>query len=121
MKAHWKTEYVWKLRTSDTLDFFSKVEPYLGERRLERGREYIKLFLEMTEKREQKSKDTLERYARIFELRSNGLTHQQISDEMKLDRSHISKILRNGRAGNNTCPHPGNLQFTTDFLPCITK
>ena len=98
MKAHWKTEYVWKLRTSDTLDFFSKVEPFLGERRLERGKEYIKLFLEIKEKREQRSQATLEKYAKIFELRSEGLTHRQISDRIGLDRSHISKILRNGES-----------------------
>lgn len=98
MKSHWKTEYVWKLPTSHTLDFFSKVEPFLGERRLERGREYIRLFTEIQERREQKSKDTLERYAKIFELREQGLTHQKISEEVGLDRSHVSKILRNGES-----------------------
>lgn len=94
MKAHWKTGYIWRLHNEDTLDFFSKIEPFLGKRRLERGREFIKLFTEMKQAKKKRSQVTVEKYAKIFELREKGLTHQKISEEIGLDRSHISKILR---------------------------
>ena len=49
----------------------------------------------LSEERNKKSQIILERFVKIFELREKGYTHQKIANEVGLDRTYISKILKN--------------------------
>lgn len=92
-KEHWKDAFVWRLPLRESLEFFSKVEPFLGKRRLQRGKEFMKGIEEVKSLRDKKSEAVLERFAKIFELRSEGLTHKKIAEIVGVDRTHVTKIL----------------------------
>lgn len=92
-KMHWKDAYLWKLPMKESIEFFDKVRPFLGKRRLERGEEFVKVYTEMEDNRKKKSEEVLRRFAKIYELRSEGLTHQKIADSLNIDRTYVTKIL----------------------------
>lgn len=92
-KAHWKDAYVWKLALINSLDFFEKIKPFLGKRRLERGEEFVRIYSENIKKRQVKSEEVLRRFAKVFELRNEGLTHAKIAETLKIDRTYVTKIL----------------------------
>jgi len=92
-KDHWKDAYVWRLPLREAERFWAEVKPFLGERRLQRGEEFMNLLRAKRHARQEKSDQVLRRYAKIFELRNLGNTHKQIAQELNIDRTTVTKVL----------------------------
>lgn len=92
-KAHWKDAYVWHLSLNKIPEFFEMIKPFLGKRRISRGEEFITLYNEKIRKREEKIRKVHLLKKKVFELRENGLKHREISKELGIDRTYVTKIL----------------------------
>jgi len=86
---HYKDCWKWQIYGASAVSLAREIEPILMSRRKARCREFIEQSVTI----ESIKGDTDIRIARARELRSQGLTHQAISDIMGVERSVVSHYL----------------------------
>lgn len=92
-KEHWKDAFIWRLPFSEAERFWQDIKPFLGQRRLARGEEFMAALRETRKLRMERSAIMIQRRAKIFELRSLGYIHKQIAQELNIDRTTVTKTL----------------------------
>lgn len=80
-KSHWKDAWIWTVRKEEAIKFYQQIKPYLLGRRRNRGEEW---FSKLPIKKDK---------SKLIELFKQGKTHQQIADELGLERSSVTKYL----------------------------
>ena len=94
-KPHWKTKFNWVLGIDESIEFVELILPYLGIRRSSRGSFYLTIAKEAKKIRDTFKINQADRHTKILELSVAGKTHKQIADAIGLERSSVSKILKN--------------------------
>jgi hypothetical protein len=93
-KENWKQAYIWCTTPGESERIIKIIYPFLFSRRKKRADEWLQKRsakkLEWVNKKIERTK----RRELIFQLRDQGLTHQQIADQVGGERSNISKILK---------------------------
>lgn len=90
----WKQEFVWYLNKLESSKLVIRILPYLSARRTIRANEWLELFnrnMAISKSKEIKRKDLK---LRVQELRKEGKTQLEISQEVGYERSYISKLLK---------------------------
>lgn len=89
-QEHHKDAWIWVIYGPASLELAKKIEPYLLHRRRGRCNDYINLYSSNKDRsnRAQALRD------RVRSLREQGLTHQQIAEEIGKDRTYVTHILR---------------------------
>lgn len=86
-KEHYKQAYVWCLRKSDAINFYNDIKPFLLKRRCEKGDIWI------YEESIKQNNNPHPNESKIIDMFKKGKTHSEISKELNLERSSISKFL----------------------------
>lgn len=88
-EEHHKQSWKWSLTSSqDSIDFLNKISPFLFSRRSARVQEALSAF------ENHRSNKKVRLILEVKELRDRNLTHQAIADQLKIDRTYVSHILR---------------------------
>jgi hypothetical protein len=92
-QSHWKDAWVWTLTGSAAADLIREMLPYLHARRSDRARQYLERHRSAEQYSQERSDSKALLVSKVYSLRDSGLTHQQIADELKYDRTYVTKIL----------------------------
>lgn len=88
-EEHHKDSWKWCItRTENAMKFLEMIYPWMGQRRKARIEEA------RTAASNNRSNVSNKRHAEVVELRSQGLKHREIAEQLGMDRSHVSHILR---------------------------
>lgn len=94
-KVHWKQAYLWHLNKNEALPIIKQILPYLGERRSQRGQEFLDISLEMQRKIDEEFVFFEKRRQKIKELYETSLyTHKEIGSLVGMERSHVSRTIK---------------------------